>query len=148
MRLYFARHGQSVANVLRVISNRDAPPHPLTDLGRQQAATLADSLSSRPIAAIFTSPLLRAVQTAEILSARLGVPFQTTDALREYDLGVLEGTTGEATWARYAAYRADWQQGRLESCPAGRRELPGYSGALRPLRASLAGRRKQARSGS
>ena len=50
MRLYFVRHGQSEANVLRVISNRDLPHH-LTDMGRQQAEALARSLADVSLAA-------------------------------------------------------------------------------------------------
>ncbi len=107
MQLYFVRHGESEANVLRVISNRGMQ-HPLTEKGRDQARTLGESLLPAGITAIYTSPLLRAVQTAEILSERLGVGFQVTDALREYDLGLLEGATGPETWAGYQALREEW----------------------------------------
>jgi broad specificity phosphatase PhoE len=65
MRLYFVRHGQSVANVQMVISNRDLF-HPLTELGRQQAEALAQSLAEVPVAALYSSPIVRAAQTAQI----------------------------------------------------------------------------------
>ncbi len=107
MQLYFVRHGESEANVLQVVSNRGAQ-HPLTEKGREQARTLAGTLLAAGIQAIFTSPLLRAVQTAEILSERLGIGFQVTDALREYDCGVLEGMSGRGTWERFWALRAEW----------------------------------------
>jgi len=111
MRLYFTRHGESEANVLQVISNR-GQRHPLTDKGRQQAQTLAAELRPAGITAIYTSPLLRAVQTAEILSEALGVGFEVTDALREYDCGILEGTSGPETWAAFRALREAWWPGR------------------------------------
>ena len=111
MRLYFTRHGESEANVLREISNRGRK-HPLTEKGRQQAQTLAAELQLAGIAAIYTSPLLRAVQTAEILSEALGVGFEITDALREYDCGSLEGTSGPETWAAFWALREAWYPGR------------------------------------
>jgi probable phosphoglycerate mutase len=110
MKLYFARHGESEANVLRVISNRGMQ-HGLTETGRQQAQALTAQLRSAAISAIYTSPLLRALQTGEILSAALGIPFVATDALREYDCGILEGTSGPATWDAYWQQRADWIAG-------------------------------------
>jgi probable phosphoglycerate mutase len=111
MKPYFARPGESEANVLREISNRGLK-HPLTEKGRQQAQTLAAVLQPAGIAAIYTSPLLRAVQTAEILSEALGVGLEVTDALREYDCGILEGTSGPETWAAFWALREAWWPGR------------------------------------
>jgi probable phosphoglycerate mutase len=111
VKLYFTRHGESEANVLREISNRGIK-HPLTEQGRQQAQTLAAELLPACIAAIYTSPLLRAVQTAEILSQALGVGFQVTDALREYDCGSLEGKSDAATWDAFWALREAWWPGR------------------------------------
>jgi probable phosphoglycerate mutase len=111
MKLYFTRHGESEANVLRVISNR-GQQHPLTEKGRQQAQALAAELLPAGITAIYTSPLLRAVQTAEILSEALGADFEVTNALREYDCGILEGTSGPETWAAFLALREAWWPGR------------------------------------
>jgi probable phosphoglycerate mutase len=110
MRLYFTRHGESEANVLREISNRGLK-HPLTEKGRQQAQALAAELLPGGIATIYTSPLLRAVQTAEILSEALDVEFEVTDALREYDCGTLEGKSDPATWAAFWALREAWWPG-------------------------------------
>jgi probable phosphoglycerate mutase len=107
MQLYFARHGQSEANVLEVISNRGLV-HPLTDLGQQQAAELAQSLAAVPIARIYSSPLLRAVQTAEIAAAALNVPFEIADALREPDCGIMEGRSDDAAWAEHRRVWNAW----------------------------------------
>lgn len=100
MRLYFVRHGESEANLLQEFSN-GLDKHGLTPLGRRQAAALAEKLDGIPFAAIHTSPILRAVQTAEILAERLGAPVQTTDALREYDVGIHEGRADQASWDAY-----------------------------------------------
>ena len=89
MRLYFVRHGQSEANVQVVISNRDLP-HPLTELGRQQAKALACSLANVPLAAIYSSPIVRAAQTAQIVAAIKSLPVEFADALREPDYGIIE----------------------------------------------------------
>ena len=71
MRLYFVRHGESEANILRIISNRGYR-YGLTTRGQQQAVTLAQHLQHVPISGIFSSPLRRAVETADILSRALG----------------------------------------------------------------------------
>ncbi len=107
MRLYLVRHGQSEANLLEVISNRGLV-HPLTNLGRQQAAELAQSLATVPIVRIYSSPLLRAVQTAEIISAALNMPFDIADALREPDCGIMEGRSDDAAWDEYRRVWDAW----------------------------------------
>jgi broad specificity phosphatase PhoE len=107
MRLYFVRHGESEANVLHQISNRGLK-HELTNTGRQQAAALAEKLSPIPVTQIYASPVLRAVQTAEILSTTLNVPFEITDALREYDCGILEGQSDPDSWAAHKRNFEDW----------------------------------------
>ena len=109
MKIYFTRHGESEANILREHSNRGFR-HPLTAKGREQAAALAQKLANIPVARLFTSPIMRAVQTAEILSATLGVPYEVTDALREYDCGILEGRADEAAWQMHFTVFDAWVQ--------------------------------------
>ena len=107
MRLYFVRHGQSKANVQRIISNRDLP-HPLTELGRQQAEALAYSLSAVPLVAIYSSPIMRAEQTAQIVAANRGLSVEIADALREPDCGIMEGRGDEEAWAEHDRVTYDW----------------------------------------
>jgi broad specificity phosphatase PhoE len=101
MKVYFVRHGESEANLLHEFSNRGFK-HGLTQRGQQQATALAQSLKNASITKVFSSPLRRAVQTAEILASALHVPYEITDALREYDCGILEGHSDAASW------QADW----------------------------------------
>ena len=107
MRLYFARHGQSEANTRHIISNRQSP-FGLTALGKQQAKSLAEKLKDVPIDAIFSSPVFRARETADILSAAFGKPYQVTDALREYDCGILEDQSDAESWRLHCQYFEDW----------------------------------------
>ena len=107
MKLYFVRHGESEANRLHIISNR-GDHYGLTPTGRQQAHTLAKILQQHPISAMFTSPLCRAIETAEILSHLLGKPYQITEALREYDCGILEGKSDPASWQLHQDIANDW----------------------------------------
>ena len=118
MRIYFVRHGQSAANVLRVISNRNLSHH-LTDLGRQQAEALARSFTDVPLAAIYSSPIVRARETAQIVAARKGLPIEIADALREPDCGVMEGRGDEEAWAEYDRVRVAWMQHQFDSRIAG-----------------------------
>jgi probable phosphoglycerate mutase len=107
MRLYFARHGESEANARHIISNRDVQLG-LTPLGKQQAKTLAENLHDISFSAIFCSPVFRARETAEILSSSLHVPYQVTEALREYDCGILEEQSDEESWRLHRDYFESW----------------------------------------
>ena len=107
MKLYFIRHGESEANTRHIISNRESTFH-LTDLGRQQAEILAENLKDIPLTAIYASPVLRARETAEIVSHSFGLPYQTTETLREYDCGILEEQGDEESWRIHSEIAEDW----------------------------------------
>jgi broad specificity phosphatase PhoE len=109
MRIYFARHGESEANLLHVFSNRGVK-HGLTARGRAQATALVDQLAGVPFVAAYASPLLRATETADILSARLGVPYTVSPALAEYDVGHWEGDNSAAGWAEYDRVLSAWMR--------------------------------------
>lgn len=109
MKLYFVRHGESEANTLRVISNRESR-YGLTETGKQQAILLSDPLKDVPLTAIYSSPILRARETAEILSQSFHLPYQITEALREYDCGILEEKSDEESWKLHSEIAEDWTQ--------------------------------------
>ena len=76
--LYLVRHGENLANLTREFSYRKVD-YPLTERGVRQAEQTAAHFASlgarpggRPIDAIFSSPLKRALQTAEIIGAATG----------------------------------------------------------------------------
>ena len=122
--IIFVRHGESTANVGRIFANRPHIPGDLTLAGIAQAQALARSLEDTGLTHIFTSPLPRARQTAEIIAERFGVPVEISDALREYDVGDDEGLpyTGDDAWRwdRYETVRRAWTEGdRLASHPGG-----------------------------
>jgi broad specificity phosphatase PhoE len=111
MRITFTRHGESQANILRQISNRGLV-HPLTPKGREQAAALADGLEDRAITRICTSPLLRAIETSVIVAERLGVDYEVTDALREFDCGIAEGRADQVAWQMWHEVFDAWTMHR------------------------------------
>lgn len=87
--LMFVRHGHSEVNVAGVFANR-GEGYPLSDTGRAQAAELADRLGDLQVDRVYSSPLLRARQTADVIAARTGAPVTVTAALTECDMGELE----------------------------------------------------------
>ncbi len=85
----------------------------LTAAGRAQADQLADSLVGRRVASIFSSDLSRAVQTAEIVAARLGVAVTACKSLREVFIGSLLGQ--DFDYSRIAAVEDRWYDGSLDA---------------------------------
>ena len=112
-RILWARHGQNVANITRTLSHRVFDGD-LTRTGRQQAAELAERLAAQDnrIGQVVCSPLRRARQTAEIITARLGLPTAAElDELRELNVGTLDGRSDAEAWAVYNAVLAAWAAG-------------------------------------
>lgn len=92
-RILLVRHGQSQGNAEGRFGGHTATP--LSARGRRQAEAAARSLASEKITAIYTSDLLRAVQTAEPLARLTGLEINRTTAFRERGVGVMEGLTFE-----------------------------------------------------
>ena len=88
--LLLIRHGENDYLKKNKIPGRLPGIH-LNMRGRQQAAELALTLSSLPIKALYSSPLERAVETAEPLSQSLGLEIQLRPDLTDTDVGAWEG---------------------------------------------------------
>jgi 2,3-bisphosphoglycerate-dependent phosphoglycerate mutase len=137
MRITFARHGESQANVANEIANRGLR-YGLTRRGRQQAEALAERLRGRPIARIVCSPLLRAVETAIVVAQRLDLDYAPDDALREYDCGVLEGRSDEEAWRLWHELADAWLlRGRLEERLEGGESFNDVRARFEPFLAGL-----------
>jgi broad specificity phosphatase PhoE len=89
--LWIARHGETDENAQRRILGRRDPP--LSGAGREQARALAAAAAGYGIAAIWTSPLRRARDTAAVVGAALGLEPVVLDDLIESDRGDWEGRT-------------------------------------------------------
>jgi len=88
MLIYCVRHGESVYNAEgRIQGQSDVP---LSELGLSQSRAVARALAGLPIAAVYSSPLRRALQTAEPLAASLGVSVETDPRLMEIHAGVFQ----------------------------------------------------------
>jgi broad specificity phosphatase PhoE len=98
-RVLLVRHGQSQGNAERRFGGHS--PTPLSGLGRRQAEATARALASEGLTAIYSSDLLRAVQTAEPLARATGLGINRTIALRERNVGLMEGLTFEEAAEKY-----------------------------------------------
>ena len=107
MKIFFTRHGESEANILHEFSNRGLR-HPLTQLGRQQANDLAGRLKNRSIQHIYSSPVLRAIETTIIIANHLGIEYEINEALSEFDVGTLEGRSDEQAWQIFKELFDSW----------------------------------------
>lgn len=91
-KVIFIRHGQSEANVTVTIST-DVDKNPLTALGVSQCEKTAGELGRLKIDSIFSSPVLRAVETADIIARRLMLRPVIDYNLTERGQGTMNNTT-------------------------------------------------------
>ena len=88
--LCIARHGETDWNIKGVLQGWIDVP--INQLGRSQAIDLALSVESAGITAIWSSPLQRARETAEIVASRLGLPAPSChNGLKERRFGAIQG---------------------------------------------------------
>lgn len=92
-RVLLIRHGQSQGNAERRFGGHS--PTPLSGRGRAQAEATARALAGERVTAIYSSDLLRAVETAEPLARATGLEVRGTSAFRERSVGRMEGLTFE-----------------------------------------------------
>jgi broad specificity phosphatase PhoE len=118
--LWLVRHGQTDWNAQGRWQGQtpDAPPLNATGLAQAQAAAeqlaVQDGLT---FAAIYSSDLLRARQTAEAIAQRLGLPIHLDPRLREVHLGAWEGMLGEDVALRYVAELDERRRDPVHSRP-------------------------------
>jgi probable phosphoglycerate mutase len=98
-RVLLIRHGQSQGNAERRFGGHTATP--LSELGRTQAEATARALAAEGVNAIYSSDLLRAVQTADPLARATGLSIEQTSAFRERSVGIMEGLTFEEAAAAH-----------------------------------------------
>lgn len=100
--LFLIRHATTDMN--GTLCGQSDPP--LNAMGRAQASALADLLGGWKVRRLYTSDLQRAVQTAQFLGERWGIPVQARSALREISFGDWEGKS----WSQIRAEEPDVAQ--------------------------------------
>lgn len=117
-RLLLLRHGQTELSIARRYSGRGNPA--LTEEGRRQADAAARYLGARGgVAAVVTSPLERAYETATAAAKALGVDVRVDDDLIETDFGDWEGLTFAEAAQRDPELHRRWLQDTSVEPPGG-----------------------------
>ena len=114
--ILLARHGETDWNREGRFQGHADPP--LNATGRVQAAGLAAELKAVGLAAVYSSPLRRAMETAQAVVAEHGLDPVEVDALREVDVGSWQGLTRveietqfPEQFARWLDYDQGWEDG-------------------------------------
>ena len=116
-RILAIRHGETAWNVdTRIQGQLDIP---LNQTGRWQAHRLALALADDCVDAIYSSDLLRALQTAQTLAAACGRTIQQDPGLRERGFGEFEGLTYREVSERWPEQSERWRRRDPEFGPAG-----------------------------
>jgi len=119
VRLYVVRHGESTGNLAGTLQGSRVD-EPLSPRGVKQAEALAARLAAEPLDAVFSSPMLRARQTAGILAAPHALGIALDPDLVEFDWGSWCGRPlNAALETEVAAIRTRWRAGELDAAPDG-----------------------------
>jgi probable phosphoglycerate mutase len=119
VRLFLVRHGETDSNRDGLALGRADVP--LNETGRGQSRRLAEALAGEPIAALYASPLLRTMATADEIAARHGLPVRADERLMEMDVGELDGMAMSDVRSRYPGVLEKWlsAEGHLHAMPGG-----------------------------
>ena len=121
MRLFLVRHGETESNRLNLVLGRDDVP--LNERGLWQAERVARALAREPLAAVYSSPLQRALDTARAVAAPHGLAVQIEQGLIEMDIGEADGLTLAEVGSRYPGLLEAWasEEGPDQPMPGGER---------------------------
>ena len=124
MQIYMARHGETDWNVERRIQG--STDIPLNENGILQAHSLSRYLErqlsekDRTLSCIFTSPLKRAKETAEVVGKNLRLPVKVISGLEEMNFGVCEGKSWLEAKKEYPRELEEWEENkRFRRIPGG-----------------------------
>lgn len=116
-RLLLVRHGATPMTMEDKFSGAENVH--LSAEGRAQVDRLAARLDGAKIAAVYSSPLDRAMETALILAKPHGLQPEPTPSLREISHGHWEGLTVAEVKARFGTELPDWEADPLSFAPSG-----------------------------
>jgi broad specificity phosphatase PhoE len=105
--ILLARHGETDWNRDGRFQGHADPP--LNRTGRAQAVELSVALMAEELAAVYSSPLRRALETAEVVAASHGLEPVQVDSLREVDVGSWSGLTRAEIEQRFPEQFARWR---------------------------------------
>lgn len=107
--LYLVRHGQTDLNRDRRF--RGITDAPLNDKGKNQALGAASLMAGSGVEVLHSSPMPRAVQTAEIIAGEIGAEVVVNEGLIDIDYGEWQGLTVEEVEVRFGGESvARWKE--------------------------------------
>jgi broad specificity phosphatase PhoE len=115
------RHGQTDWNVQGRWQGQADPP--LNDRGREQAHHIAEYQSQLGFKALYSSDLRRALETAQIIGAELGLAVTPEPRLREINLGQWQGMLSTDIEAQYPDEFRRWHEQPLSAQPPGGEDI-------------------------
>jgi probable phosphoglycerate mutase len=111
--IIFLRHGQATNNTQRVLAGR-TPGIPLTEKGIDQAEKAAKFLEEMNISTIYSSPIERAKDTAEIVGKHNSIDVRIDDRLIELDMGKFTGMPYDEIFSSHGNVFMKFYNGELE----------------------------------
>jgi len=119
LKFILVRHGETHWNKDGLIQGGDSDIE-LNDTGLEQARKLAAFLKNEPIIAILSSPLRRAIATAEVIASHHQLPVEIDQGLRELKVGDLEGISISDLRTTFSRFLLKWwQDGEAMKLPNG-----------------------------
>ena len=119
MQLYLARHGETDWNLSNRIQGQTDIP--LNENGRKQAVELVNTIKERGLHfdKIYTSKMMRAMETAKIVAGELGVKAQILEGIEEISFGEWEGYTWRQVREIFPEEYGIWHKNRRYQIPPG-----------------------------
>ncbi|OPZ78636.1 MAG: Phosphoserine phosphatase 1 [Alphaproteobacteria bacterium ADurb.Bin438] len=111
---YIFRHGQTDMNVDKIWQGQGYNPH-LNEKGISEAKKLATKLKNKGIEIIFSSPMFRAYETAEIVSSMLNVEIVKENDFIESSIGIMEGKIKPEIEKKYPIEYKKWRDLTLDT---------------------------------
>lgn len=119
--IYLVRHGETAWNVEGRFQGQSDTP--INETGRQQADALGRYLKGKNLQAIYTSDLIRALDTSRIIAAYHNVDIKPDPRLRELNFGSWEGMDYYEIQSKHPIVLTEWQENILKTAPPGGESL-------------------------
>lgn len=132
VRLYLVRHAESTWNAEGRVQGQADPP--LNERGLMQAARVANRFRSEHVGILYSSPLQRARQTAEVIAMATGLQIHYEDQLKEHDLGLFTGQVYAEIVEQFPELSQFWME-EARDMPGGEKQYAFHSRAAGTIRA-------------
>jgi broad specificity phosphatase PhoE len=120
-KLYLVRHGQTAWNVGEIFRGR--ADIPLDETGRREAGLAGEALREGTIHAVYSSPLSRSFETAQLIAKFHNLPVEPLEAIIDISYGNWEGLSNERVRESYPELHKLWQEQPHKVCFPGGESL-------------------------